>query len=118
VPWVDLISHPRVVGMYADGTVQYDVPDLPVKGQAPLSVSLGVVSEEAAEIQMNARRDAFNAHREANELEPVEWINIGYVVDGNGLTAYYQLKSVVWNYTPGQVWTNWPVVPKVMADNA
>jgi hypothetical protein len=114
VPFEDLQNHPYINSMYEDGTLRYNIT-VPVKGTPLIPVFLGNITINAAEAIMEAKRVEFNLHQEESVLKPATWVNVGYVVDAAGLTAYFQYQMPEHAYAPAQ-WNNWPTTPPVQTD--
>lgn len=114
MPFEEFADHPKVQAQYLEGLPQYDVV-LPVKGSPPIPVFLGQISVDAAESIMETRRLAWNAEQEFSVLQPTEWINVGYVSESIGITAYFQYRLPGWSYNPTQ-WSNWPTTPPIITD--
>ena len=115
--FIDLVDHPTShAGQYLDGrTFQWSIP-LPVVGADLQSAFLGNVTILEAQTEMDKRKAAFEAHQAESLINPGTWVNIGYVIDVSGLTAYFQYKLPLWKFDSTQL-TSWPDLPEVYEDN-
>lgn len=112
--FTQLPGHPKAIGMYLQGPLQYNI-DLPVKGVDVIPIFFGFVTHDEMDARVDVLQAAFTADQEASQINPVKWVNVGYVEDATGLTFYHQYQYPEPQFDPQQ-WSNWPTEPPVYTD--
>ena len=91
---IELDRHPTTIKQNADGSRFLDLPEdleLPFPGKPLVPVRFPFKSALEVITTMAERKAQFDADQALTLLNPPVWENVGYVDDGDVVTAYYQI---------------------------